>query len=187
MYADEIKVKEGWYVPHFPPRSDRPIEMALVKEWKDFMSYEDHRSCGWTTYLASEILAQIPGGGNERTARVAVTFALWCVTPVGRSFFEPILRRIRSEKAGSFSLNTPKNIAISSWAVENQLGLRSKNILELLLSDANGRLLYKHKPYPTLSDNRAVEETLKFLVNESGIGLLRRVCHASKEANWLPL
>lgn len=184
MYADEIRVKEGWFVPHFAPRKDKEMELAMVKEWKEYMSYEDFYSGGcWSTRLAAYILEFIPGGGNERTARVTATFALWCVMPVGRGFLDPLLRKIREGNSGYSS----KNLAIAEWAIENQLGLNTENRLENLLSDGHGRPIYKTKPYPTLSDCRAVELTLRFLVDEEGRELLKRVCHASKSPNWLPL
>jgi hypothetical protein len=184
VYADDIKVKEGWFVPHFAAREDRAIEVAMVREWKDYMSYEDSFDEGWSTRLAASILAPIPGGQNERTARVAATFALWCVMPVGRGFFEPVLRKIREQRETSISC---RDTAIAAWAVENQLGLRTDNRLEALLYDSKGRPVYKHKPYPTLPDHRSVELTLGFLVSEEGRAFLKRVCNASSSMDWLPL
>ncbi len=181
MLASDIKVKEDWFVPHFPPREDRPLEMAMVKEWKEYMSYEDHFADGWSARLAVHILAPIPGGQNVRTARTATTFALWVVTPVGRSFMDPVLRKVKFEKEGS----EPGRIAVSEWAKENQLGGLTANRLVGILLDSKGRPAYKHKPYPTLPDHRAVELTLCFLVSPEGRELLRRVCQ-STTGNWLP-
>lgn len=181
MFADDIKVKEDWFVPHFSPREDKPLEMAMAREWKEYMSYEDHFSSGWYTRLAAYILAPIPGGQNVRTARTAATFALWVVTPVGRSFIDPVLRKVKAEK-GVLDHN---HIPISEWAVENQLGGVTENRLVQILHDSRGMPVYKHKPYPTLPDHRAVELTLCFLVSPEGRELLRRVCQ-STTGNWLP-
>lgn len=181
MYADQVKVKEHWYLPHFPPRPDRVLEMAMMKEWKEYMSYEDSHSGAWMTRLVANILAPIPGGLNGRTARVAATCALWCVTPVGRGFFDPLLRSSKRVEG----LDSPGNLAVSAWAVENKLGQLTKNRLRMLLSNENGEPFYRHNSYPTLPDNRAVEQTLSFLVGESGRDLLRRVCQ-STTGDWLP-
>jgi hypothetical protein len=183
MYVDQVKVKEHWFVPHFPPRHDKPLECAMMREWKDYMSYEDHHDCGWTTRLAAHILSQIPGGLNERTARVATTSALWFLMPVGRGFFEQLLREIRFKKADGYHA---ANMAIAAWAVENKLGQGTVNRLIQILADAKGQPVYNHRPYPTLPDNRAVEQTLVFLVSDEGRALLQRVCHSSP-GNWLPL
>lgn len=180
MYADQVKVKEDWYIPHFAPRSDRPLEMAMAREWKDYMSYEDGHSGGWMTRLAAIILAPIPGGLNSRTARVAATCALWCVTPVGRGFFDPLLRS--TKKVGG--LDSAESMAIAEWAVENRLASRTENALARILSDGNRRPFYQHKPYPTLPDHRAVEQTLCFLVSKEGRDLVRRVCQATT-GDWL--
>lgn len=181
MYADDIKVKEVWFVPHFPPREDKQLELAMVREWKDYMSYEDFFSTGWSSRLATEILARVPGGQNGRTARVAATFALWCVMPIGRGFLDPLLRKVKEGKEGSVN-----NLAIAAWALENQLELLTNNKLVMLLSDGQGKPFYKHKPYPTLSDHRAVELTLCFLVSKEGRNLLKRVCQSSSERDWIP-
>lgn len=181
MLASEIKVKGGWFIPHFPPREDRPLEMAMVREWKEYMSYEDHFADGWSARLAVDILAPIPGGQNVRTARTATTFALWVVTPVGRSFIDPVLRKVNAEK-NPLDRN---RIPISEWAVENQLGGLTENRLVQILKDSKGDPVYKNKPYPTLPDHRAAEMTLCFLVSSEGRELLRRVCQ-STTGNWLP-
>ncbi len=184
MYVDEIRVKDDWFIPHFLPREDRPIEMAMFREWKRYMSYEDFHNGGlWSSRLASHILAPIPGGQNGRTARVAATFALWCVMPVGRGFFDPLLRKAREENGET----ARADIALSSWAIENRLGSCTSNRLESLLCDAEGRPVYKQKPYPTLPDSRAVELTLLFFVSDRGRALLQRVNQSSDRQNWLPL
>ncbi len=181
MLASDIKVRESWFVPHFLPRVDKPLEMAMAREWKEYMSYEDHFSCGWSTRLAVHILAPIPGGQNMRAARTASTFALWVVTPVGRSFMDPVLRKVKAEK-NPLDCN---RIPISEWAVENQLGGITENRLVQILQDSKGNPVYKNKPYPILPDHRAVEMTLCFLVSSEGRELLRRVCQ-STTGNWLP-
>ncbi len=182
MFTDDIKVKGTWFVPHFPPREDKPLEMAMAREWKEYMSYEDHFSSGWSTRLADYILGSIPGGQNERTARTAATFALYVVTPVGRGFMDPVLRKVRAEGEGS----DYARIAISEWAVENRLGSLSENALIKMVRDSEAVPVYKHKPYPTLPDHRAVELTLCFLVSPEGRQLLRRVCQSTSTPNWLP-
>lgn len=181
MFADQLRQKPEWFEPLFPAREDRPLEMAMVREWRDYMSYEDYHDCGWTTRMVAFILDPIPGGLNTRTARVATTFALWCVTNNGRGFFDPLLRNIRSVKGES-----PRNMAVAAWAVANQLELSVANRLESILLAGDGTPYFKNHPHPQLSDNRAVEQTLTFLVSEPGIDLLRRVCQSSP-GNWLPL
>lgn len=181
MFADELKTKSIWFEPLFAARPDRPLESAMMREWKEYMSYEDDHPCGWVSRMAGLILSPIPGGLNTRTARVATTFALWCVTNNGRGFLDPVLRKIRATRNES-----AEDIAIGAWAVENQLELPVKNRLEAILSGRDGKFYFQNHPYPRLSDNRAVEQTLKFLVGEEGRDLLKRVCQ-STTGNWLPL
>lgn len=182
MFADRITVNDEWIVPHFPAYEDRPIEMAMMREWKEYMLYADEHYCGWTTRLVADILAPIPGGLNRRTSRVATTFALWVVKPVGRGFFDPLLRKVWQEK----SEYNRRDMALAAWAVENRLASSTRNRLESLLSDGQGKFVYKHKPFPTLPDYRAVEQTLLFFVSDNGREFLRRVCQ-SCTGNWLPL
>lgn len=176
-----MKLKQEWFVPHFPPREDRPLEIAMLREWKNYMSYEDYFGGEWGTRMA-RLLSDIPGGQNIRTARVATTVALWVVMPTGRAFFDPLLRRIQKRESEVFI----HDLVLSAWAVENRLSSITVNRLESLLSDEKGLFVYKYKPYPSLPDHRAVEQTLLFLVTEEGRNLLKRVCQ-SCTGNWLPL
>lgn len=183
-HADEVTVTHRWFVPHFPSRPDRLLEVAMVKEWREYMSYPDHHWCGWTTRLVADILAMIPGGVNIRTGRTAATFALWCMTPNGLGFLYPILRKIKEKGTTGHSLD---QVAVIAWATENKLTNHMANTLGILVRDGTRQSIYKRRPYPTLEDHRAAEHTLCFLISEEGRDLLKRVCVAAGEPNRLPL
>lgn len=183
-HADEVTVTRRWFVPHFPPRPDRPLEVAMFKEWREYMSYPDHHWCGWTTRLVADILSTIPSGLTIRTGRTAATFALWCTTPNGLGFLDPILRKIKEKGISDCSLD---EIAVTAWARENKLTNFRANTLEILLRNETRKPVYKRKPRPTLEDHRAVEHTLCFLIGEEGRSLLKRVCVAAGLPSRLPL
>lgn len=182
-YASDVKITSRWLRPHFPPREDRPLEMTMLKEWKKYMIYEDHHACGWTSRLVAHILAPIPEGLNVRTGRVATTCAVWLMMPVGLGFFETVLHRIQQEKSESYG----ENIAIAAWALENRLGLATANRLEHFLRNEKREAVYKKDSYPLLSDSRAVEQTLCFLVGGNGRDLLKKVLTKAGMPNRLRL
>lgn len=169
-YVDEVKVTDMWFVPHFPPREDRLLEMTMLTLWKEYMKYEDNHQSGWCTRLA-DILSGIPRALNKRGGRVAATFAVWTMTPLGLAFMESLFRDIRSQDGNFFDERT----AIRAWASENEINSMSNNRLECLLRDEYGNHVYKRNKYPTLEDHRVVEAVVCFFISEDGKDLLRKV------------
>ncbi len=185
MDATKVKITDDWFLPHFDARFDRPLELAVVTFWKEYMGYENEYACGWTTRLIA-LLTSIPQGLTIRTAKVAATFAVWSMMPVGLSFLESALRKAKEKSHGWNDYSSERDSAIASWAIENQLGLLTVNRLQHLLM-TNGNPVYKNAPYATLADNRAVEETLCFFVTRDGRMFLQEVCKRSGMPDRLPL
>lgn len=175
MLACEIPVTDSWFIPHFPARTDRPYEMAMQKTWKQVMSYEDHYGGMWSSRIAS-LLADIPRAQNERSSRVAASFALWLMTNNGGSFLDSLFKH---QNQSSFFFNED-SVAITLWALENRnLSLRI-NPLEILLRDEYGKPVYSDPPYPTLEDNRVVEYFTCYFITDEGKKLLQKVYSRAK-------
>ncbi len=181
VQASSVRVTDEWFTPHFSPREDRPLEIAMLQVWKEYMEYEDEHSCGWCTRIVG-MLSYIPRGISKRSSCVATTCAVWLMTPVGQAVLEPLLRKTGRE--GGF---WDEQAAIQTWAWENRLDRSVKNCLVHLLCKSEGEWFYKAKPFPTHEDNRAAEMTLCFLVTPAGRALLKKVAEMAGQPNRFPL
>ncbi len=128
----EVEVTDAWFVPHFLPREDKPYEMAMYHAWIRYMSYEGHFHCGWSAMIVS-MLSEIPRALNERGSRVAFTFAVWLMTPVGNTFFETLFKE---QQDASFFMGGAEGAEIRSWAYENRLSscVMNRPVIQLLFT-----------------------------------------------------
>lgn len=173
--ACEAEVTDSWFVPHFLPREDRPYEVAMSRSWIKYMSYENYYDAMWSSKIAS-ILSGIPRALNERGSRVAMTFAIWLMTPVGNSFLETLFKDQKKYITSSSGFAYENvDVAIRSWASQNKLSSYTTNTLSHLLKDWQGLPIYTDPPYPTLEDCRVVEGMCCFFVSDEGKDLLRKV------------
>jgi hypothetical protein len=174
-YPDEVEVTDEWFVPHFPARIDYPLEMAMVKHWKEYMLYQDSFAGMWSTRLAA-FLGETPRCLTPRQARTAMTFALWTAMPNGRSvdiFFE----RIKPGDAFSSSLGYA---AAHAWSEVSYLSSSSRDLVAHLMRNEKGEYVYSDPPHPTLEDYRTMAATFTFLLSDKGRTFLRGVCNEAK-------
>ncbi len=175
----DVAVTAEWLTPHFPPREDKPYELAMSRAWISYMTYEDYDSIGmWSSRIVGKLF-NIPRALNERGSRVAMTFAIWLMTPIGETFLKKLFldqKMYVSTSSGASSLDyNQRDVAVRSWASENSLLDISNNTLDTLLRDSVGAYVYKVQPYPTLEDSRVIEEMCCFFVSKEGRYLLRKV------------
>lgn len=184
VQANRIRVTDEWFTPHFPPREDRPLEIAMLQAWKEHMEYEDEHACGWCPRIVS-MLAHIPRGISKRSSCVATTCAVWLMMPVGQAVLEPLLRKTGSQSPGSGFWD--ERAAIQTWAWENRLDPSVSNRLAHLLRTREGEWFYKVNKFPTHEDNRAAEMTLCFLVAPVGRKLLKKVAETAGQPDIFPI
>lgn len=177
-YRDEVEVTDDWYIPHFPARSTHPLEMAMVRHWKEYMSYEDYYGGMWSSRLAC-FLSNVPRCLTLRQARVAATFALWTATPNGRSvdqFFE----EIKPDNLFSPSLG---RYAAHAWAELSFLSSSTQDFVNILMCNEKREWVYGDRPYATLEDYRIMQATFTFLLSDRGRDFLKKVC-TEAGINW---
>ncbi len=175
----DVVVTTEWLTPHFLPRKDKPYELAMSRAWTSYMTYEDYDSIGmWSSRIVGKLF-DIPRALNERGSRVAMTFAIWLMTPIGETFLKKLFldqKMYVSTSSGVSSTDyNQRDVAIRSWASENSLLSLTNNTLDTLLRDSVGAYVYKDQPYPTLEDSRVIEEMCCFFVSKEGRYLLRKV------------
>lgn len=177
---EEDTLPDTWFVPHFAPRSNRPLETAICRAWKEYASYYDHYHLGWASRLEM-MMHGIPRVWNERGSRMAATFMLWSVTNNGRGFLHTFYRD--QSEAGHLG---KEDAAIQSWAKENRLLGVTNNSLACLLFNEQGKPVYTNPPYPTLEDNRIVEMLCIFFSTEEGRKFLYETYKKDGNLHFLP-
>ncbi len=187
----DVVVTEEWLTPHFLPRVDNPYELAMSRAWIDYMTREGEDNIGMWSPRIVKILFDIPRALNERGSRVAISFAIWLMTPIGETFLKKLFHDQRmyvsSSSGYSSTDHKERDAAVRSWASENVLLSSTNNTLDTLLRGSAGAYIYKDQPHPTLEDSRVVEEMCCFFVSKDGKNVLRRVYkNAAKkmEANY---
>ena len=182
----KVIITEEWFLPHFPPRKDRPLEMKICELWGKFASYENYYGDEWSAKFIG-MMRGIPRVQNVRSGRMAATFVLWSTTNNGRAF----LRNFYLEQpiaTNDYGDDSKKIVAaVQYFAKENMLHYWSRNnLLEHLLRDENGKQVYKDRPHPTLEDYRVVERICIFFSREEGKDFLRDVYNEDNNINLLP-
>ena len=182
--TDESKslAVDEWFVPHFPPLEDRPLQIIMCSLWKNYASYQDDFNGYYLTRIDA-MMHKVPRVRNLRGGRTASTFMLWSTTNNGRSFLHQLYRDQR--EVSSLGFYFKERSAIKTLAIENRLSGHWGNILNRVLCNEKSESVYNDPSYPTLEDYRVVEMLCIFFVSNEGMKFLYRVYKKAKQLDLL--